>query len=178
MSIYFRLLFASFFIESASIYLKIGPMSKDFARWTTVKEKIEIRSIAKNPKRNEIWYASIGENIGNEICGKNHLFERPVYVLERLGNGCIVIPLSTQSGNERFRYQFSSIMNWRMSSALLDQIRFISNKRFDRKLPISISLTEIQELKEKFSYLSHLTKSPTLSSGSGPVFQGKLSLSS
>ena len=65
-----------------------------------------------------------------------------------------------------------------MSSALLDQVRFISNKRLDRKLPIRLTLDEIIALKEKFSYLTHLKKSPTLSSGSGPVFQGKLSLSS
>lgn len=106
------------------------------------------------------------------------MFERPVYVLERLGNGCIVIPLSTQSGNMNFRYTFSSIINGKMSSALLDQIRFISNKRFERKLPISIRLDEIIALKDKFMHLSHLQKSPTLSSGSGPVFQGKLSKSS
>jgi hypothetical protein len=110
-SIFSGLLFASFFIRFSNICYQIRHMPKNFARWTTVKEKIELRISSKNPKRNEIWYASIGENIGNEICGKNHLFERPVYVLERLGNGCIVIPLSTQSGNERFRYQFSSIVN-------------------------------------------------------------------
>jgi hypothetical protein len=153
-------------------------MPKDFARWISLKEKIELRTKTKNPKRNEIWYASIGENIGNEVCGKNHLFERPVYVLERLGNGCIIIPLSTKSGNPKFRYTFVSVINGKMSSALLDQVRFISNKRFDRKLPISLTLSEIIELKEKFSYLAHIQKSPTLSSRSGPVFQGKLSQSS
>ena len=45
----------------------------------------------------EMWWASLGENIGAEINGKDRRFSRPVIILRKLANGFyIIIPVTTQ----------------------------------------------------------------------------------
>jgi hypothetical protein len=35
----------------------------------------------------DIWWASIGENVGSEINGKSRLFSRPVIIFKKLAHG-------------------------------------------------------------------------------------------
>ncbi len=71
---------------------------KRFLEWIGLKEKLH--SIIHKPpfvSEGEIWWASLGENIGAEINGKSRQFTRPVVVLKKLSNGFyIVLPLTTQ----------------------------------------------------------------------------------
>ncbi|PKM87290.1 hypothetical protein CVU83_03185 [Candidatus Falkowbacteria bacterium HGW-Falkowbacteria-2] len=83
--------------------------------------------------KKEIWWASIGMNIGHEENGKNSLFERPVLVLRRYSNHlALVVPLSSKFKTNR--YYFKIEYKGRISSVLVSQIRVISTKRFIRKI--------------------------------------------
>lgn len=58
---------------------------KKFVEWSETKIKIDSR--AHTPpmfNEGEIWWCSIGENIGTEISGKGKLFRRPVIILRKL----------------------------------------------------------------------------------------------
>lgn len=63
-----------------------------------LKERLD-SNIAPAPFVNEgeIWWASIGENIGYEINGKSEDFTRPIIIFKKLThNFYLVIPLSTK----------------------------------------------------------------------------------
>jgi mRNA interferase MazF len=104
---------------------------KDFDGWNILKKKIEERNIIYCNER-EIWWCSIGENIGSETSGKNQLFERPVLILRVYNSQQIVIvPLSSRQKKDRFhqRIFFAGEYGW----CILSQVKTISTKRLRRK---------------------------------------------
>jgi mRNA interferase MazF len=45
----------------------------------------------------DIWWASVGQNVGSEINGKSRLFSRPVIIFKKLAHGFyFVIPTTTK----------------------------------------------------------------------------------
>jgi mRNA interferase MazF len=71
---------------------------KRFFEWFGLKQRLHY--ITHEPplvSERDIWWASIGENVGSEINGKSALFSRPVIVLKKLSHGFyFVIPTTTQ----------------------------------------------------------------------------------
>ncbi len=54
-----------------------------FVEWTKLKVRIHIKeNSALYFHEREVWWASLGKNIGFEQDGKNKMFERPVLVLK------------------------------------------------------------------------------------------------
>jgi len=56
-------------------------MLKRFSEWFGLKMKLHDRQ--QTPplvSEREIWWASVGENVGSEINGKSALFSRPVII--------------------------------------------------------------------------------------------------
>ncbi|TSC75262.1 MAG: mRNA interferase, partial [Parcubacteria group bacterium Gr01-1014_33] len=81
----------------------------------------------------EIWWVSIGENVGSEIDGKSKLFSRPVIIFKKLAHGFyLVIPTTTQprkgSWYVAFRQQGKDMI------ACLHQVRTIDYRRLSSKL--------------------------------------------
>ena len=73
-------------------------MIKRFFEWIRLKEKLH-NTNAQPPafSENEIWWCSIGENVGIEVNGKSNLFSRPVFVYRKLSRaGFLGIPMTTQ----------------------------------------------------------------------------------
>lgn len=67
-----------------------------FIAWTKLKARIHVSEKIIYPKRREIWWASLGQNIGVEINGKNNNFERPVLVIRVFNkNSVLVLPISS-----------------------------------------------------------------------------------
>ena len=56
---------------------------KDFENWFPVKSKLN-EGVHKPPyvSEGDIWWASIGQNVGSEIGGKSKQFTRPVIILK------------------------------------------------------------------------------------------------
>ena len=67
---------------------------KKFINWIRVKERLhDIESKAPLVTEGEIWWVSIGENVGSEINGKSRLFSRPAIIFKKLAHGFyFVIP--------------------------------------------------------------------------------------
>ncbi len=79
----------------------------------------------------EIWWCSIGLNIGDEEDGKNDLFERPVLVVRKFNeNIAWVVPMTTVVKNNKFHH--TVLYEERYFSLMLSQIRLMSVKRFQR----------------------------------------------
>ncbi len=43
---------------------------QDFNKWNLKKQKLNSRKDFSHPKEREVWWCSVGQNIGTEIYGK------------------------------------------------------------------------------------------------------------
>jgi len=121
---------------------------KDFDSWNNIKKEID----AKSPQldfffyEREIWWCSIGVNIGVEADGKNIDFERPILILKKF-NGLMFWGLPLVSG--RREGQFYYPINWPVeTSIVLSQLRIMSSKRLLRKVE-TISEIDFDMIKSK-----------------------------
>ena len=107
-------------------------MKKDFDAWNGEKKKIEVLGPdALSFHEREIWWCSLGLNLGDEQDGKNELFERPVLVIKKFNNKVAwVLPMST-NGKEGIYYH-KITHDGTDFTIILSQIRLVSVKRFLR----------------------------------------------
>ena len=84
-------------------------MSKKFDEWNNIKQKLHNKkSKIIIPKNREIYWASIGVNVGFEQDGKGEIFSRPVLVVKRYSKNLFFgVPLSTQIKEGSFFYTFT-----------------------------------------------------------------------
>ncbi|MCK5510676.1 type II toxin-antitoxin system PemK/MazF family toxin [Candidatus Parcubacteria bacterium] len=105
-----------------------------FIEWTKLKIRIQISE--EEPvyfREKEIWWASLGVNIGYEQDGKNRNFERPVLILKKFNkNILLALPITSKDKTGKYYYQFK--YDGVKYSIILSQIRLISNKRLLRRL--------------------------------------------
>lgn len=122
---------------------------KDFDIWNTEKKDIDKRS----PQRlffreREIWWCSLGVNIGFEQDGKNEQFERPVLILKKF-NGEMVFIVPLTSIKKTGRYYHSIQHEGNDYSLILSQSKLISTRRLLRKIR-TISKTDFLNSKNNF----------------------------
>ena len=78
---------------------------KDFHDWNKKKIKINENITYNHPKEKEIWWCSIGVNIGSEVYGKGSGYTRPVLVINAEGSECFIgIPLTSNVKKKIFLY--------------------------------------------------------------------------
>jgi mRNA interferase MazF len=124
---------------------------KKFDEWNDVKKQIDNKTKISIPKEREVYWASLGENVGFEQNGKSEFFTRPVLVLKRFNKNIFFgIPLSTQIKDGNFFFSFN--LNGEMSNALLVQGKIFDVKRLEKKIGM-ISKDEFSGLKTKFKEL-------------------------
>jgi len=88
----------------------------------------------------EVWWCSLGINIGSEQDGKHSSFERPVLILKKINKDLLwVVPLSTKISTNYYRINTRS--TGQESQVTISQIRAISSKRLLRKIS-QIDMTE------------------------------------
>ncbi len=105
---------------------------KNYDSWNIEKKALE-EDKAGVPifHEREIWWCSIGYNLGYEQDGKNELFERPVLVLKKFNNKvCWILPMTTK--NKEGIYYFQTVYEEKTFSIILSQLRLVSVKRFRR----------------------------------------------
>lgn len=109
---------------------------KNFLEWVHLKEKLDL-GVQKVPHVNEaeVWWASLGENIGYEINGKSKLFTRPVLVFKKLSKSFyLVIPLTTQKHVGTWYVNYKQ--QGKMVTACLQQVRTVDYRRLYSKLGV------------------------------------------
>ncbi|KKP89605.1 MAG: hypothetical protein UR94_C0034G0006 [Parcubacteria group bacterium GW2011_GWA2_36_10] len=105
-----------------------------FVEWTKLKIRLHIdhQKIVYFYER-EIWWASLGENIGFEQNGKDESFSRPVLILKKFNNHLTwVLPLTSQ--DKIGKYYYPTNIDNKNGFIILSQIRAISIKRLIRKI--------------------------------------------
>ena len=120
-------------------------MEKDFDKWNSLKKifEKEERKFFAHPR--EIWWCSLGVNLGAEIDGKNDSFERPVLVVNAYNReSMLVLPITSKEKNDKFHYKIfiktkdSNTGEYQEKPVWikLTQVRVISNKRLLRKVDL------------------------------------------
>ena len=107
---------------------------KDFDSWNHKKKEINY-SENKPPlfKERDIWWVSIGVNVGFEEDGKHDKFIRPVLVLKKFNKMLFLgVPLSTKIKENQ--YYFPITVKGETVSVLLSQIKVFSALRIQDKL--------------------------------------------
>ena len=100
----------------------------------TLKEKLDgLTHRAPLVTEGDVWWASIGENVGSEIGGKNNLYSRPVIILKKLAHGFyFVIPTTTKEKSGTWYVPFKH--QGRDMVACLHQARAVDHRRLSSKL--------------------------------------------
>jgi quercetin dioxygenase-like cupin family protein/mRNA-degrading endonuclease toxin of MazEF toxin-antitoxin module len=133
-------------------------MNKDFNKWNSLKQRIDQKEVIRF-KQGEIYFMSIGQNIGHEAYGKNDLYLRPVLVYRKLSKQTFIgIPLSSKQKNGTYFYTFRYTEKT-LSTALLNQIRVFDIKRSEY-YDGHINLSDFGKLKNKLLSLLDVTPNP------------------
>lgn len=105
---------------------------KDFDRWSQEKKKIDQTTYGRfHFHEREIWWCSLGLNIGDEQDGRNEWFERPVLVVKKFNDKiALVLPMTSKS--KIGKYYLAIKYGDRTTTVILSQLRLVSVKRFRR----------------------------------------------
>ncbi|MDE2037915.1 MAG: type II toxin-antitoxin system PemK/MazF family toxin [Patescibacteria group bacterium] len=110
-------------------------MAKAFDIWNSVKKRLDDKVIGRDFYFNEreIWWCSLGLNVGVESDGKSDTFERPVLIIKKFNGDMVwIVPLTGMPHDDRYHRKIAHGRN--ESWACLTQIRTISTKRLLRKV--------------------------------------------
>jgi len=108
---------------------------KDFDKWNELKKQLNGFDKAKDFyfMEREVWWCSLGVNIGFEQDGKHDNFERPVLIIKTFNKEVLwIIPLTSRHKKNKYYYEFD--YKNQPQTAILSQIRLISSKRLLRKI--------------------------------------------
>jgi hypothetical protein len=107
---------------------------KDFDGWISKKKDTHYK-ISTPPlfKERDIWWVSVGVNVGFEEDGKNGNFVRPVLVIKKFNRELFLgIPMSTKLKDNKY-YVPVTVKNETVS-VMTSQLRVFSSKRIWNKL--------------------------------------------
>ena len=109
-------------------------MRKDFQEWHSLKSLIDLNEKQILYRSQEIWWCSLGANVGVEADGKHSLFERPVIVFRKFNREMFWgLPLTSQQ-KESQPFYFEFPLHGEPQVAVLSQMRTLSSKRLIRRV--------------------------------------------
>jgi len=108
-------------------------MQKDFDRWNVAKKQIDGSAFTQLVHIREVWWCSLGVNVGREENGNEEFFERPVLILNKFNRDMVLaIPMTTTV--RRTPYHFLIPYNGTEVALVLSQLRLVSTKRLKRRM--------------------------------------------
>jgi mRNA interferase MazF len=121
---------------------------KDFDGWIVKKKEYHYRkTLPPMFKERDIWWVSIGINVGFEENGKHEKFIRPVLVIKKFNRELFLgIPMSTKIKDNRY-YAQVTVKNHTVS-VLISQVRVFSAKRIQDKLA-ELDKTDFNKVKKE-----------------------------
>src|SRR3989344_5547055 len=127
-------------------------MKKDFQSWHKKKSGIHQDKTRPFFHEREIWFASLGANIGFEEDGKGKDFLRPVLVFRKFNNQSFWgIPVTKRIKAGRYYFHFN-IDGRGQNSLIISQLRFMDAKRIQYKVGL-MDQKEFDEVKQKLKLL-------------------------
>lgn len=122
-------------------------MIKDFQTWNIFKIKLNDFHITPTFKEREVWWCSIGVNVGHEEDGKSNRFNRPVLVIKKFNKHLFWgVPLTTKIKEiEHYhKFYFDDVEQ----CAMLTQMRLLDSKRITHKIG-RLAENEFKDIKSK-----------------------------
>jgi len=121
---------------------------KDFDKWNEKKKETHREEKAVIFYEREVWWCSLGVNVGVEIDGKHELFLRPVAIIQKFNKDmALVMPMTDRAKNNKYYFSISG-EDGKSYNVCLSHIRSISSKRLLRKIGV-ISLKDFEMVLEK-----------------------------
>ncbi len=109
-------------------------MQKDFDGWNEKIKQIQNRKPAIHFHKRQIWWCSMGVNIGNELDGSGIGYARPVLIIKVLSDRtCLVVPLTSATNNHPLRIEVG-IVRGKRSTAIISQMRVIDTARLTGRI--------------------------------------------
>lgn len=128
---------------------KTQTMQKDFNDWNSLKQKLDKNEKVIFFKEREVWWCSIGLNLGHEENGKNQFFTRPVLVIRKFNNHLFLgVPLTTQIKENKYYHQVT--LKEETQCVMLSQMRIFGNTRMRSRLG-ELSRGQFVEVKRKLA---------------------------
>jgi mRNA interferase MazF len=123
-------------------------MQKDFDKWNNLKKNLQKIENKLFFHEREIWWCSIGVNLGFEQDGRSDTFERPVLIVRKF-NQDIFLGLPLTSALKTGPYYQKVKYEGREYNIVLSQIRLFDSKRLQRKIRI-LPKNEFENIVELF----------------------------
>lgn len=112
-----------------------GPTNADFDAWNEEKKVLNASTPGLIFKEGEVWWCSVGANVGSEVFGKGTKFTRPVIVLRKLSQeACVVLPVTSQPPPRLGSWYHQMNFNGRDQFVMMHQVRMVSVRRFGSRL--------------------------------------------
>lgn len=124
-------------------------MQKDFDGWHPVKKNLNNDENLLMFKERDVWWCSIGVNVGHEQDGKGDFFNRPVLVIKKFNHRLFWgVPLTTQIKDVQHYHRFE--LKGRTQCAMLTHLRLYDSQRLGNRLH-RLSENEFKKIKGKLS---------------------------
>ena len=127
-------------------------MEKEFFEWHQEKERINAFTKVPFFQEREIWFSSLGANIGSEQDGKGDCFLRPIVIIRKFNDHTFwAIPLTRALKNDTCHFVFA-IDQYGENAAILSQMRLIDARRLRYRIAF-LSEVDFHLINEKLKAL-------------------------
>lgn len=123
-------------------------MKKNFQIWHRKKENINDQGERRFYHEREVWWCSLGVNVGFEMDGKGEDFVRPVLILKGFSKEIFIcVPLTTKTKQGKF-YSDVRLGDEKPRKIILSQIRLVDSKRLQEKIA-TLDEAQFNDIKKK-----------------------------
>jgi len=154
-------------------------MLKDFDRWNASKKKIDREERPVDFHEREIWWCSVGVNVGSEQHSQSVDFSRPIVIVKRFTARIFWgVPLTTKirTGEYRIRFGLNGIDNdmlvWHMRSfdrkRLVNKIGVLPRSEFQKLIAMTVNILAAIIMKTPMQGVSEAEASGLTETGSSP----------
>lgn len=126
----------------------ISDYIKTFQSWCKLKIVLWGKENKIIFKQGDIWWCSLGMNLGEEMFGKGEKFTRPVFVFRKFtSNSFLGLSLTRQEkqGSWYVEITIHGEKNW----VMLNQARILDKKRLINRV-VALDTNDFQKVKERF----------------------------
>lgn len=103
-------------------------MEKEFDQWNGVKKTLDKREQLPSFQERQVWWCSIGVNVGFEVFGKGEIYTRPVLVVRKFSKHSFFgVPMTSKRKTQP--YHFPTVFKGTEGSAQLAQLKLFDSKR-------------------------------------------------
>lgn len=111
----------------------ISSMEKDFENWHKLKFVLDTRTNSPIFQEREIWWCSLGVNIGDEENGKGDKFNRPILIIRKFNKRIFWgLPLTTQVKDKPHYYKIH--FKDKTQCVMVTQFKLLDSKRLTHRM--------------------------------------------